>query len=43
MINKGFIAQRFKDMLIHDSSIPQLLETMKNYSAPMEKWIVEGE
>lgn len=43
MIDKGFIAQRFKDMLIHDSSIPQLLETMKNYSAPMEKWIVKGE
>ena len=44
MVDKGFLKQINRDMLLISGNIDELLEKMKNYQAPtVGKWISKGE
>jgi predicted Rossmann-fold nucleotide-binding protein len=43
MVDKGFLKQVNQDMLLISDTIDELLEMMKNYKAPVEKWISKDE
>lgn len=44
MVNKGFLKQVNRDMLLMSDDIDELLEKMRNYQAPtVGKWISKGE
>ncbi|RKS97332.1 LOG family protein [Chryseobacterium defluvii] len=44
MVNKGFLKQVNRDMLLMSDNIDELLEKMRNYQAPtVGKWISKGE
>ncbi len=44
MVDKGFLKQVYKDVLLIDSDINRLLEKMEKYQAPtISKWITKNE
>lgn len=38
MVQKGFLKQEYKEMIIVSADIGQLIEQMQNYQVPAEKW-----
>lgn len=38
MVQKGFLKQEYKEMIIVSADIEQLIEQMQNYQVPAEKW-----